>query len=231
MLIDIVTTFPEMFAPLEASIIGKARECGLLEIRYVNPRDFSHDPHRKTDDEQYGGTEGMLMAAPPLIEAVESVQQKELGEKERLILASPQGRKFDQAFAEELSGIEHLILVCGHYKGVDERFLDVMTPEEVSLGDFVLTGGEIPAMAFVDAIVRLVPGVVGGSTSIEEDSFVEGILDCPRYTRPRVVRGYEVPDVLLSGNHGKIAAWRKRLAVEMTRRKRPDLLAKRSDAA
>lgn len=223
MQIDIITTFPEMFTGLEVSMIGKARERGLVSIDSVNPRDFSDDPHRKTDDQQYGGSEGMVMAALPLIDAVESVEGK--GQAERLLLMSPQGRVFDQTLAAELKESDHLIIVCGHYKGIDERFLDIKHPEEVSMGDYVLTGGEIPAMALVDAVVRLLPGVVGGYGSVEEDSFYKGLLDCPRYTRPRAVRGMEVPGVLLNGNHGKIAAWRERMAMEATRRKRPDLLS------
>lgn len=226
MRIDIVTTFPEMFAPLGTSILGKAQERGLIEIRFFNPRDYSKDPHRKTDDVQYGGSEGMVMTAPPLLESVEAAIGGEGKGTYRLILTSPQGRLFDQPMAVELSQCPHLILVCGHYKGVDERFIDLLQPEEISIGDYVLTGGELPAMVIADAVARLLPNVVGGYASVEEDSFGEGLLDCPRYTRPRSVRGLEVPDVLLSGNHSKIAAWRKRMAIEATRRKRPDLLAK-----
>lgn len=229
MLIDIVTVFPEMFAPLETSIVGRAKERELVEIRYLNPRDFTDDPHKKVDHPQFGGSEGMVMAAPPLIEAVEEALGPEGRTGARLILMSPQGRKLDQEMAKELSSSHHVVLVCGHYKGIDERFVELMQPEEVSIGDFVLTGGEIPSMALVDSVVRLLPGVVGGYGSIEEDSFYDGLLDCPRYTRPRVVRDLEVPSVLLSGNHEKIEGWRKRMAVEMTRRKRPDLLERKEE--
>ncbi|MCL4735532.1 MAG: tRNA (guanosine(37)-N1)-methyltransferase TrmD [Candidatus Omnitrophica bacterium] len=224
MRIDFITTFPEMFAPVQISIVGKALERGLVEIRFFNPRDFSKDPHRKTDDTQYGGSEGLVMAAPPLIEAVEAARSGNPAGGDRLILLSPQGKVLSQAQAKELAQCSHLIFVCGHYKGVDERFIDLLQPEEISIGDFVLTGGELPAMVVADAVIRLLPNVVGGYASVEEDSHYEGLLDCPRYTRPRVVRELEVPQVLLSGNHAKIEAWRKRMALEATRRKRPDLL-------
>lgn len=224
MRIDFITTFPEMFTPVQTSIVGKALERGLVEIRFFNPRDFSNDPHRKTDDTQYGGSEGLVMAAPPLIEAVEAARRTDPVGENRLILLSPQGKVLNQEKAKELAGCPHLIMVCGHYKGVDERFIDLLQPEEISIGDFVLTGGELPAMVIADAIIRLLPNVVGGYASVEEDSHYEGLLDCPRYTRPRVVRELEVPQVLLSGNHAKIEAWRKRMALEVTRRKRPDLL-------
>lgn len=231
MRVDFITTFPEMFAPLQASILGKAVERGLVDFRFFNPRDFTKDPHHKTDDTQYGGSEGLVMLATPLLEAVERAMADSVPEERRLILTSPQGRVLDQDLARELAGMKHLILVCGHYKGVDERFIDLMQPEEISIGDFVLTGGELPAMVITDAVIRLLPDVVGGYASVEEDSHYEGLLDCPRYTRPRVVRGLEVPDVLLSGNHAKIEAWRKRMSMEMTRQKRPDLYAKYGQGA
>ena len=226
MLIDFVTVFPEMFAPLDCSMIGKAKEKNIVKFRFFNPRDYTDDPHRKVDDTQFGGAEGMVMAAPPLIEATEDALATGEGEKKKVLLTSPQGQPFTQEKAKQWTALDHLILVCGHYKGIDERFIDLLNPEEVSIGDFVLTGGEIPAMAIADAVVRLLPGVVGGYASVEEDSFYQGLLDCPRYTRPRNVRGLEPPSVLLSGNHAKIEAWRKRMAVETTRQKRPDLLEK-----
>lgn len=164
------------------------------------------------------------MAAPPLLDAVEVALRTGEGEQKKLLLTTPQGRPFDQKAAKEWAALDHLVMVCGHYKGIDERFVEILQPEEVSIGDFVLTGGEIPAMAIADAVIRLLPEVVGGYASVEEDSFFDGLLDCPRYTRPRDVRGLEPPAVLLSGNHAKIEAWRKRMAVETTRRKRPDLL-------
>lgn len=231
MRIDFITTFPEMFAPVQTSILGKAVERELVEFRYFNPRNYTKDPHHKTDDTQYGGSEGLVMLAPPLLEAVEEAMQNSTPEERRLILTSPQGRVLDQNLARELARMQHLILVCGHYKGVDERFIDLMEPEEISIGDYVLTGGELPAMVIADAVIRLLPDVVGGYASVEEDSHYEGLLDCPRYTRPRVVRGMEVPEVLLSGNHAKIEAWRKRMALEMTRRKRPDLYTRHGQGA
>ncbi len=231
MRIDFITTFPEMFTPLQTSILGKAVERGLVEFRFFNPRDYTKDPHHKTDDTQYGGSEGLVMLALPLLEAVEEAMKESAAQERRLVLTSPQGRVLDQDLAREFSSVKHLILVCGHYKGVDERFIDLMQPEEVSIGDFVLTGGELPAMVIADAVIRLLPDVVGGYASVEEDSHYQELLDCPRYTRPRVVRGLEVPEVLLSGNHAKIEAWRKRMAVEMTRRKRPDLYAKYEQGA
>ena len=224
MLIDVVTIFPEMFAPLEISIVGKAREKGLVEIGFFNPRDYTDDPHRKVDHPQYGGSEGMVMAAPPLLGAVEDAMGSDERGETRLLLMTPQGKPIDQEWVKQLSQTAHVVIVCGHYKGIDDRFVELMQPEEVSIGDFVMTGGEIPAMAVVDSVVRLLPDAVGGYGSVQEDTFYEGLVDCPRYTRPRVVRGIEVPSVLLSGNHGKIAAWRHRMAAEMTRRKRPDLL-------
>ena len=226
MRVDFITTFPEMFVPVQTSILGKAAERELVEFRFFNPRDYTKDPHHKTDDTQFGGSEGLVMLAQPLLEAVEAAMEGSAPGERRLILTSPQGRVLDQNLARELAVAKHLILVCGHYKGVDERFIDLMQPEEISIGDVVLTGGEIPAMVIADSVIRLLPDVVGGYASVEEDSHYEGLLDCPRYTRPRVVRGLEVPEVLLSGNHAKIEAWRRRMAVEMTRRKRPDLYAK-----
>ena len=226
MLIDILTTFPETFTPLESSIVGRAREKGIVEIRFFNPRDYSLDPHRKTDDRQYGGADGMVMTAPPLLAALDAALESPRAADPRVVLTSPQGKPFDQAKALEYSRLDRLVVVCGHYKGVDERFVDLARPEEVSLGDFVLTGGEIAAMAIVDATVRLLPEAVNRFGSVEDDSFYDGVLDCPRYTRPRVVRGMEVPGVLLSGNHEKIEAWRRRMALEATRRKRPELLGK-----
>lgn len=227
MRVDIVTLFPEMFMALATSIVGRAREKGLVEIRFFNPREFTDDPHKKVDFPQFGGGDGMVMAAPPLLAAVEAAIGDEDRKEVRLILLTPQGRVYDQEWAGELAKEAHLILVCGHYKGIDERFVELLQPEELSLGDYTLTGGEIPAMAVVDSIVRLLPEAVGGFGSVEEDSFYRGLLDCPRYTRPRSVRGLEVPSVLLGGNHEKIEGWRKRMAAEMTRRKRPDLLAKK----
>jgi len=220
MRIDILTTFVDMFSgPFEESIVKRARESGLVEIAVRNLRDWTHDRHHKTDDEQFGGGDGMVMKAEPLIEAVEELKN----ESSQIILTTPQGRTFSQAAAERLSQKEHLIIICGHYKGVDQRVFDYFHPDEISIGDFVLTGGELPAMVIVDAVARLIPGVVNSMGSVEEDSFTSGLLDCPRYTRPQTVRGMEVPEILLSGNHAEIAKWRLEQSLMRTMIRRPDL--------
>ncbi len=223
MRIDILTTFVEMFAgPFDVSIIKRAREAGLIDIRLQNLREWTHDRHHKTDDEQYGGADGMVMLAQPLIEAVEELRsQTECSS--HLILTTPQGRQFNQSIAEELAAKERLIVICGHYKGIDERAIEYLQPDEISIGDYVLTGGELPAMILVDAIVRLVPGVVGSFGSVEQDSFTSGLLDCPRYTRPQTIADLDVPEVLLSGHHAEIARWRLEKAIERTQERRPDL--------
>lgn len=220
MRIDFVTLFPQMFEPIMgASILGRAREKGLLEVGYVNPRDFSKDKHRKVDDRPFGGGAGMVLSPEPLRAAVKSVAKK----GSRVVFLSPQGARFDQATAARLSKEEHLVLVCGHYEGVDERAMSLFD-EELSIGDFVLTGGELPAMVVADAVVRLIPGVLKKEDAAVAESFSEGKLDYPQYTRPRVWRGRKVPEALLSGDHKKIAEWRRNAALRATRRKRPDLL-------
>lgn len=223
MKIDILTTFVEMFSgPFQESIIKRAQDFGLVEINIHNLRQWTHDPHHKTDDEQYGGGDGMVMLAEPIIEAVEDLKNGS-NRVSHIIVTTPQGRAFHQPVAEELSKKEHIIVLCGHYKGIDERVLDYFTPDEISIGDFVLTGGELPAMIITDAIVRLIPGVVGSYSSVEEDSFTSGLLDCPRYTRPRETHGLQVPEVLLSGNHKKIQEWRLQKALKKTEKRRPDI--------
>lgn len=223
MRIDILTTFIEMFAgPFDESIIKRAREAGQVDIRIHNLRDWTHDKHHKTDDEQYGGGDGMLMLAQPLLDAVHDLSAETDGST-HIILTTPQGRIFEQPIAEELVEKPHIIFICGHYKGIDQRVIDLLQPDELSIGDFILTGGELPAMVMVDAVVRLVPGVVGKMQSVEEDSFTSGLLDCPRYTRPREIGGLETPDVLLSGNHAEIEKWRLQQAVNRTAERRPDL--------
>jgi len=223
MRIDILTTFVEMFnGPFDESIIKRAQESEKVEIHVHNLRDWTHDRHHKTDDEQFGGGDGMVMLAAPLIEAVRDLQSR-TGCDSRLILTTPQGRLYDQSIAEELSREEHIILLCGHYKGVDERVVDILQPDEISIGDYVLTGGELPAMVLVDSVVRLIPGVVNSMGSVEEDSFTRGLLDCPRYTRPREIMGREAPEVLLTGNHAAIERWRLQQALERTALRRPDL--------
>ncbi|MBZ0257579.1 tRNA (guanosine(37)-N1)-methyltransferase TrmD [bacterium] len=223
MRIDILTTFIEMFAgPFDESIIKRAREAGQVDIRIHNLRDWTHDKHHKTDDEQYGGGDGMLMLAQPLLDAVHDLSAETDGNT-HVILTTPQGRIFEQPIAEELVEKPHIIFICGHYKGVDQRVIDLLQPNELSIGDFILTGGELPTMVMVDAVVRLIPGVVGKMQSVEEDSFTSGLLDCPRYTRPREIGGLEAPDVLLSGNHAEIEKWRLQQAVNRTAERRPDL--------
>jgi tRNA (guanine37-N1)-methyltransferase len=221
--VDLLTIFPGLFeSPLRQSLLGKAIDAGLLDVRVHDIRDHTSDPHRKVDDTAYGGGPGMVMAAGPIFDAVESLGP---GER-RLILLSPAGRRLDQSLARELAGAAWLVLICGRYEGVDERVVDGLGAEEVSIGDYVLSGGEVPALVVLEAVSRLVPGVVGNAESLEDESFqVPGLLDHPQYTRPRDFRGMEVPDVLLTGDHGAIEAWRRQAAERKTRRNRPDLAA------
>lgn len=226
LIIHILTLFPEFFAgPLNVSIMKRAREKGLVKIELVNIRDFSRDKHRKVDDYPYGGGCGMVMKPEPIFEAVEFAESAVKAEKKRVILLSPQGKLFNQQIAREYSGQEHLILICGHYEGVDERVKTIVT-DEISMGDFILTGGEIPALAVIDATIRFVPGVLGSEESPENESFSEGLLEYPQYTRPPVYRNLKVPEVLLSGNHKEIQLFRRREALRRTYEKRPDLFRK-----
>jgi tRNA (guanine37-N1)-methyltransferase len=219
--IDILTLFPEMFAgPLGHSMIGRAIERGLLQVRLTNIRDFATDRHRTVDDYPYGGGPGMVMKPGPIFEAVEAVATPE----SPIILLSPRGRRFSQRIAEELARHEHLVLVCGHYEGVDERVREHLASDELSIGDYVLTGGELAAMVVVDAVGRLLPGVLGGVQSTAEESHSSGMLEYPHYTRPPEFRGWPVPEILLSGNHGEIAKWRRQEALRRTADVRPDLL-------
>ena len=220
MRIDVITIFPGIFtSPLRESLLGKAIQAGLVDVRVHDLRDFTMDRHRQVDDEPFGGGPGMVMLAEPLFRAVEALRKES-----RTILLSPAGRRLDQALVRELSGEAHLILVCGRYEGVDERVVEGLPAEEVSIGDYVLSGGEIPALVLIEALTRLVPGVVGRQESLERESFEEGVLDHPHYTRPREFRGMEVPEALLSGDHARIEAWRREAAQRKTRRNRPDLL-------
>jgi tRNA (guanine37-N1)-methyltransferase len=222
MRIDFVTLFPDMFAPImDASILGRAKEKGLLEWACVNPRDFSEDKHHKVDDRPFGGGPGMVMMVVPLEKAVKSVKTK----ASKVIFLSPQGEAFTDRKASALAKEKHLVLVCGRYEGVDERALDLFD-EELSIGDYVLTGGELPAMVVADAVTRKLPGVLKKEDAAESESFVSGLLDFPQYTRPRVWRGLEVPEVLFSGDHKKIAEWRHKAARAATKRKRPDLMSR-----
>lgn len=221
MRIDILTIFPGVFeSPLRESLLGRAIERELVDVRLHDIRDSTTDKHRQVDDESYGGGPGMVMKPEPIFSAVES-----LGEgAKRVLLLSPAGRPLDQAFVRELAAEPWLVLVCGRYEGVDERVAEGLPAEEVSIGDYVLSGGEVPALVLLEAVTRLVPGVIGKEESHEHDSFEGGLLDHPHYTRPAEFRGLVVPEVLLSGNHGEIERWRREAALEKTRRVRPDLL-------
>ncbi|HXL40498.1 MAG TPA: tRNA (guanosine(37)-N1)-methyltransferase TrmD [Myxococcales bacterium] len=223
--VEVLTLFPRMIAaPLEESILGKAREKGLLRVQVTDIREFADGKHRVTDDVPYGGGAGMVMKPEPLVAAIEAARQR--GPGARVVLLSPQGPRFNQGKAQELAGHGALILVCGRYEGVDERVLR-WVDEELSLGDFVLTGGELAALAVIDAIARLVPGVLGNELSAQSESFSgEGLMEGPQYTRPPEFRGLRVPEVLLSGDHEKIARWRQDQSVARTRERRPDLLTR-----
>ncbi len=221
MRIDILTLFPGMFeGALEESIIKRARKGGKADIRVHNLRDWTDDKHRKVDDKPFGGGPGMVIKPQPLFDAVDALRSRAA----RIVLMTPQGRRLDQASARKLAKARHIIVVCGHYEGIDERFRSKCVTDEISLGDFVLTGGEIPAMALVDCVVRLLPGVVGDKESLEFESFSAGLLEYPHYTRPADFRGLKVPKVLLSGDHKKIDAWRREMALKRTKKMRPDML-------
>lgn len=228
---SILTLFPDMFrGPFDESMIKSARENGIVDISIVNIRDFATDRHKTADDYPFGGGEGMIMKPEPIYLAAESVLDgRESGSGEEqvpVILISPQGRLFDQALARELSGHREIVLICGHYKGVDERVRAHLATDEISMGDFVVTGGELGAIIIVDAVTRLLPGVLGDLTSAETDTFHAGLLEHGQYTRPREFRGYGVPEVLLGGNHRAIQEWRRRDSLRKTRARRPDLLKK-----
>ena len=224
MRIDILTLFPEMFeSPLSHSILKRAQDKGIVDIALTNTRDFAGDNYKKVDDKPYGGGPGMVMMPRPVFEAFEYVQ-KLSPEKGRVILLTPQGQKFNQAKAIELSAEKRLILIAGRYEGFDERIRIGLDTEQISTGDYVLSGGELAAMIVVDAVVRLLAGVLGDEDSPKDDSFSASLLEYPQYTRPEVFRGMKVPDILLSGDHGKIAQWRRQKALERTKKWRPDLL-------
>ena len=221
---DVLTLFPGMISSaLDESILKRARDKGLLTVRVTDIRDFTANKHRTADDAPYGGGAGMVLKAEPIVKAVDFIREEE--KELRIILLSPQGRRYDQTIARELSREERrIVFLCGHYEGIDERVKIILSPEEISIGDYVLTGGELAALVLIDSAARLIPGVVGDSASIEEESF-NGILDYPHYTRPFEFRGVQVPQVLLSGDHENIRRWRRRQALLNTVRKRPDLLA------
>jgi tRNA (guanine37-N1)-methyltransferase len=219
--IDIVTLFPEMFrGPFDESIVARASKAGLVEIGLHNLRQWTHDRHRTVDDRPFGGGAGMVLKPEPLFEAVEALR----GEESYVVLLTPQGTVLSQRVAGELATRRHLILVCGHYEGIDERFREHAVDAEISIGDYVLSGGELPAMVLVDTVVRLVPGALGSAESAQDESHADGLLEYPHYTRPAEFRGWRVPDVLVSGNHAAVETWRRAQSVERTRRRRPDLL-------
>ncbi|HVU09322.1 MAG TPA: tRNA (guanosine(37)-N1)-methyltransferase TrmD [Verrucomicrobiae bacterium] len=221
MKIDVLTLFPAMFAgPLDESIIARARKKGLLDLQIHDLRSWTHDRHRTVDDKPFGGGPGMLMKPEPLFEAVESLRRTET----KVILLSPGGRKFSQEIARELAQEKDLLLVTGHYEGFDERVREKLTDDELSIGDYVLTNGALPAMVVIDAVTRLLPGVLGDDESSRDESFSHGLLEYPQYTRPAEFRGMKVPEVLVSGNHAEIEKWRREQAKLKTKEKRPDLL-------
>jgi tRNA (guanine37-N1)-methyltransferase len=233
MRIDVLTLFPDMFTGVfGSSILGKARDKGIVSLNTVNFRDFSNNKHNTVDDMPYGGGGGMVLKAEPIFGAVEHIlgdhsdrrEEAEEARKPRIILMCPQGKPFSQEIAQELSGESHLIFVCGHYEGYDERIREYLVTDELSVGDYVLTGGELPAMVVVDAVVRLLPGVLGNEQSAVTDSFSDGLLEYPHYTRPAEFRGWKVPDTLLSGHHAEIVKWRRKQSLERTLVRRPELL-------
>ncbi len=228
MRIDVVTGFPELLrAPLNESILKQARKRIELQILLQDLREFTTDKHRIIDDTPYGGGPGMILKPEPLFNALEHIFQETGDQSEsRVIFPTPQGKQFSQQLAEELAGVSHLVFICGHYKGVDQRVIDNWVTDEISVGDFILTGGEIPALMMIDAIVRLLPGVLGDINSARTDSFQDGLLDCPYYTRPENFKGMRVPEVLLSGNHAEIERWRMEQRLSRTRERRPDLYQK-----
>ncbi len=224
--IDVLTLFPDLIStPLSQSIMGRAAEQGIINVRAHQLRDWAHDKYRRTDDYLCGGGQGMLMKCEPIFEAVEELRR----EGTKVILMTPQGRTFSQALAHELAspcvagGDAHYIILCGHYEGVDQRVIDTLVDEEISIGDYILTNGAIAAVVVIDAIARLLPGALGDERSSEEESFADGLLEAPAYTKPNVFRGMEVPPVFLSGNHKAIAEWKLTQALERTKRNRPDL--------
>ena len=227
MLIDIITIFPEVCKPyLDSSILGIAQEKGKLEIHLHNLRDYTLDKHRKVDDRPFGGGPGMILTPEPVFRAVEAIKQTADGRRQtaKVILLSPQGKTLNQKLAEKLSKRKHLILICGRYEGVDERVRESLVDEEISIGDYILSGGELAALVLTDSLARLLPGVLGHKDSNVRESFSDNLLEYPQYTRPADFRGLRVPQVLLSGDHKKIEEWRKHQAVKITKKKRPDIL-------
>jgi tRNA (guanine37-N1)-methyltransferase len=227
MRVDIITIFPDMFREVfHFGIIRRAREASVLDLRVHDLRNWTRDRHRSTDDAPYGGGPGMVMKVEPLVESVEDIVREELPpDRKETVLLSPRGERLEQATMRRFAALEQLVLVAGRYEGVDERFLSLTGAREVSIGDYVLSGGEIPAMALVDAVARLLPGAISDPGSAEEDSFSRGLLDCPHYTRPVEYRDQKVPEILLSGDHGAVRRWRKRRSLQDTMARRPELMA------
>lgn len=219
MKINVLTLFPEMFSPLTESILGRASQKGILEFNFINIRDFTLDKHKKTDDYPYGGGQGMVMSVQPISDALRSIK----AEGKKILYMSPRGEIIDKKKIEEFSDEEELTILCGHYEGVDQRVIDYWNMEEVSIGDYILTGGELPAMVLIDAVARLIPGVLSGEESAKEESIYSGLLEYPQYTKPRVYDNMEVPEVLVSGNHKLIRLWKFEKALEITKAKRPDI--------
>ncbi|MDD6042382.1 MAG: tRNA (guanosine(37)-N1)-methyltransferase TrmD [Eubacteriaceae bacterium] len=219
MKINVLTLFPEMFSAVTGSILGKAAEKGILEFNFINIRDFSREKRDKADEYPFGGGPGMVMLADPIFNALESIE----AEGKRILYMSPRGRLLNEESIKELAGNEELTILCGHYEGVDQRVLDYWNMEEVSIGDYVLTGGELPAMVLIDAVARLIPGVLAGEESAMEESIYSGLLEYPQYTKPRSYRGMDVPEVLLNGNHKLIHLWKFEESLKLTRKVRPDL--------
>lgn len=220
MKIDVLTLFPNSFAPIQESILGRAQKDKKIEINISNIRDYSKDKHKKCDDTPFGGGEGMVMTPQPLFDAIKSVKKK----NSHIIYLSPKGRVLTQKVVEELSKKKHLVLVCGHYEGIDQRVIDHFDCDEISIGDYILTGGELPAMVLIDSVARLLDGVLGNENSYKNETFSNSLLEFPQYTKPAEFEGLKVPDVLLSGNHQEIAKWRKEQSQKLTKQRRPDLI-------
>lgn len=219
MKINVLTLFPEMFSPVTGSILGRAAEKGILDFDFINIRDFSLDKHKKTDDYPYGGGQGMVMSCQPVSDALRSIH----AEGKKILYMSPRGKVIDKNKIEEFASVDELTILCGHYEGVDQRIIDYWNMEEVSIGDYILTGGELPAMVLIDAVARLIPGVLSGEDSAKEESIYSGLLEYPQYTKPRSYDGMDVPEVLVSGNHKLIKLWKLEKSLEITKKERPDL--------
>lgn len=228
MIVKVMTLFPEMFlGPLNNSIIQRANEKKIIDLEYINIRDYADNKHKKVDDYSYGGGPGMVMTPQPIFDCYDQIIRTlylKKGEKPRVIYLSPKGKTFNQEMAIELSKEKYIIMICGHYEGIDQRVIDEIVTDEISIGDYVLTGGEIPAMVLIDAIARLVPGVLSQNQSYEDESFYSGLLEYPQYTRPMSFRGLNVPSILISGNHKKIEEWRRKESLKLTYKRRPQLL-------